>query len=343
MDIFAYAMAKKMLGDSGGGSTVISLTAGRPTKDDPISSIGSDAVINCVNAYAIGEHAFKNFVNLVSATLPKATIIDSYAFSECHKLEVVHAPNVTTVYDGAFNNNDKLKTINTAKLRRVGEYCFYNCLSLESVTLENDDLAFVIMGTSAFHGCTALKNVGILDRIMEVPDGAFRYCKELEYDECSLNVTRIGDSAFEGCSKLKRINVYGVIPHDNGEETVVSDVVLGDSAFADCTSLERIIIGDGYNNNHLTINIGARAFARTPQLRHIVLKRNTVAIIDLTAFEDSYFIYHPEYGTNYGWIYVPSVMYEYYRAGYEETINSLMPGLFDTLFRKIEDYPEICG
>ena len=42
-------------------------------------------------------------------------------------------------------------------------------------------------------------------------------------------------------------------------------------------------------------------------------------------------------------MYVPSVMYEYYRAGYETALNDVMPGFFDILFRKIEDYPSICG
>jgi hypothetical protein len=45
-----------------------------------------------------------------------------------------------------------------------------------------------------------------------------------------------------------------------------------------------------------------------------------------------------------GHIYVPSVMYEYYRAGYESAFEAAgYTGLFSVMFRKIEDYPEICG
>jgi hypothetical protein len=45
-----------------------------------------------------------------------------------------------------------------------------------------------------------------------------------------------------------------------------------------------------------------------------------------------------------GHIYIPSSMYERYRAVYEPGLEDAgLTGLFSIVFRKIEDYPEICG
>jgi hypothetical protein len=65
----------------------------------------------------------------------------------------------------------------------------------------------------------------------------------------------------------------------------------------------------------------------------------------MTAFDESGFLVDPTLNyANKGHIYVPSVMYEYYRAGYEQPLASVLgDGAFDRIVRKIEDYPEICG
>lgn len=76
---------------------------------------------------------------------------------------------------------------------------------------------------------------------------------------------------------------------------------------------------------------------RCLNLKAIILPGSEVCTIDFSALDETPML------TGEGHIYVPSVMYEYYRAGYEAAINELMPGFFDILFRKIEDYPEICG
>jgi hypothetical protein len=60
-------------------------------------------------------------------------------------------------------------------------------------------------------------------------------------------------------------------------------------------------------------------------------------VVDFTALEETPML------TGQGHVYVHTAMYEYYRAGYEAALDTLMPGFFDILFRKIEDYPEICG
>ena len=148
--------------------------------------------------------------------------------------------------------------------------------------------------------------------------------------------------------------------------TLVDPTIIGDSAFANCTSLTSIVLPNVTNINdhlfglevvgggctalksvdlHKATSIGVQAFYGCTSLETLILRTTeTVCVIDFTAFDESAFLYDPETGKNKGHIYVPSVMYEYYRAGYEEALASTLgEGAFDRIVRKIEDYPEICG
>jgi hypothetical protein len=79
-------------------------------------------------------------------------------------------------------------------------------------------------------------------------------------------------------------------------------------------------------------------FYKTSLTTLILRTTETVCVCETSAFAATP-IFRGE-----GHFYVPTVMYEYYRAGYEAPINAAMgAGAFDFLFRKIEDYPEICG
>lgn len=91
-------------------------------------------------------------------------------------------------------------------------------------------------------------------------------------------------------------------------------------------------------------SIGSQAFYGCTSLETLILRTTeTVCVIDLTAFDESGFLIDLS-GTNRGHIYVPAVMYEYYRAGYEQPLASVLgEGAFDRIVRKIEDYPEICN
>jgi hypothetical protein len=124
----------------------------------------------------------------------------------------------------------------------------------------------------------------------------------------------ISESAFSSCDSLKNIffpcvtridqKAFFITPLEKVDFPVVT--YLGASAFSNCVNLTTVII-------------------RTT---------SAVCVAELSAF------YNTPLLTGEGHIYVPASMFEYYRAGYEP---SLEPGFFDVLFRKIEDYPEICG
>jgi hypothetical protein len=101
--------------------------------------------------------------------------------------------------------------------------------------------------------------------------------------------------------------------------------------FLRCTSLTSVDL-------HSATSIGEAAFAYCANLKTVIIRTtSTICEVALNSFGETPIM------QGAGNIYVPASMYEYYRAGYEEPLEELMPGFFSILFRKIEDYPEVCG
>ncbi len=94
----------------------------------------------------------------------------------------------------------------------------------------------------------------------------------------------------------------------------------------DCESLSTIDLASA-------TSIGSMAFRNCITLKALILRTTeTVCVADLSAFDNTPML------TGLGHIYVPAIMYEYYRAGYGPTLDGIMPGFFNILFRRIEDY-----
>lgn len=152
--------------------------------------------------------------------------------------------------------------------------------------------------------------------------------------------TSIGVHSFSGCISLASVNAQAAVTIENdafrGCESLSNLVVpnvttIGDGAFTRCTPLTCVDLP-------AATKIGSLAFENCVNLASIILRTtSTVCVVEIDAFVNTPLM------TGQGHIYVPTAMYEYYRAGYEAALDALMPGFFDILFRKIEDYPEICG
>lgn len=130
------------------------------------------------------------------------------------------------------------------------------------------------------------------------------------------SVESIGRVTFQGCEDLQYVNIPKV-------------TTIGEYAFARCVSLESIDLP-------CAESIGEAAFAGCEKLTTVILRTtSTVCVADLTSFNSTPIM------SGTGHIYVPSSMYEYYRAGYAEALGG--DAYFNAIFRKKEDYPEICG
>ncbi len=120
----------------------------------------------------------------------------------------------------------------------VGDYAFFNCNNLTSVTIPNTATA---IGERTFGNCVNLSNITIPDSILSVGNYAFVDCDNLSNISIGNAVNSIGNSSFSGCDSLKRITI---------PKNVAS---IGTFAFSGCDSLETINV-DSNNVNYSSID-----------------------------------------------------------------------------------------
>ena len=87
----------------------------------------------------------------------------------------------------------------------IGNYAFYNCSSLTSVTIPN---SVTSIGSYAFKGCSGLTSVTIPNSVTYIWDSAFSGCSGLTSVTIGNSVTSIGWYAFANCYELLDVYCY---------------------------------------------------------------------------------------------------------------------------------------
>ena len=94
----------------------------------------------------------------------------------------------------------------------IGEYAFYYCSNLTSVTIPN---SVTSIEEHAFYFCSNLTSVTIPNSVTSIGDYAFDYCN-LTSVTIPNSVTSIGDYAFANCGSLNVIICKSTIPPTTG-------------------------------------------------------------------------------------------------------------------------------
>ncbi|MFA6852098.1 MAG: leucine-rich repeat protein, partial [Bacilli bacterium] len=166
--------------------------------------------------------------------------------------------------------------INNKPVTVIDDYAFYNCYSLEYITIP-DYVTYI--GDSAFESCQSIEEIIIPDGVTSIGSRAFYRCEYLESIILPDSIISIGSSAFEYCSHFKSISIpqsltsisTSTFENCRNLETIVipnSVTHIGDSAFENCDSIASISIPDS------VIYIGISAFAYCSSLQFIILSDN---------------------------------------------------------------------
>ncbi len=140
---------------------------------------------------------------------------------------------------GIFAQVPNLRTLKVgSELVGIGDYAFYGCSALDSITLQN---GLNTIGVGAFADCANIKNVDIdmIAGVAIIGDYAFYNCSALQSFTVPIAVRIIGNSAFEGCINLKTIETNGNIA-DESVNILLGEI--GKRAFKGCESLQSFTI-----------------------------------------------------------------------------------------------------
>ena len=115
----------------------------------------------------------------------------------------------------------------TYSVTSVGNYAFYGCSGLASITIPN---SVTSIGEASFYGCSGLASITIPNSVTSIGDASFYGCSGLASITIPSSVTSIGGFVFQACSGLTNI-------------TIPSSVTsIGLWAFQNCSSLTNITI-----------------------------------------------------------------------------------------------------
>ena len=210
-------------------------------------------------AGSIGNHAFEGCTGLTSVTLRSPDVVSAtYTSSnnfgtifgnqvESYTIMSLLASNpITSIGNYAFYNCSGMTSLSMSSglnaVTSIGQYAFYNCSGLTSVTLPSTVQS---IGNYLFYGCSGLTSVIIPNSVTSIGQYAFSGCSGLTSVTIGSSVTSIGQYAFSGCSSLLLINSEPNTPPQLGAY-VFNNVTTSIPVYLQCGAS----IGDYQNYNN---------------------------------------------------------------------------------------------
>ena len=235
----------------------------------------------------------KNFKAATSITFPETVTEVKNLSSYSETLEkVTFNEGLKIIHDRALQENKKLKYVNIpSTIEEIGDYAFYACKALESVTFP---ASLKKLGQGAYEH-SGVKSVDFTSANPTIGEFSFLCCESLESVNLGTALTNVGSSMFSGAKSLKEV----IIPN-----TVT---MIKSGGFRECESLESIILPTSLKH------IGIGAFTGCKSLVEVVIPYGVTAIEN--AFGDC---------TNLKSLYVPDTVSDRYPVFVSGTDNCIV-------------------
>lgn len=271
----------------------------------------------------VGNRAFMNDKTLTSVYFPNANDIDEYAFLNCENLVEANFPALTNSNTGCFLCCTKLEKVIAPELRSIGPMYFEGCKALTVVDFPKCEY----IHHDAFKGSALI--VANFPNVETLDSNAFDDCKQLrEANFPKIVIVNVG--TFMGCEQLSKVNIPEATSigskafYNTGLTNITLPYVkqIEPYAFKDSKKLEKLDCG-------IAPVFGISVFEGCSSLKAVII-RDTEGIV--TATPDT--MVGSPLLTGGAFIYIPASMWDAYMVYYAD---------YEMLFRKIEDYPEICN
>ena len=170
-------------------------------------------------------------------------------------------------------------------ISHISIFAFYECSGLTSVTIPN---SVTNIGNFAFNNCYGLKNITISNSLSTISSGTFRNCNSLTAISIPNSVTTIVDYAFSGCSGLTSVTLGNSITSIGANAFsgcnkiknlyIDSDICASMSPFSDSKeSVESLVLGNSVTT------LEASAFSGCTALKSVTIP-NSITSIGASAF-----------------------------------------------------------
>ena len=252
----------------------------------PISALSAIATADLkklvlTSGKEISSNTLKSCTGLTSIVIPNSvTSIATSAFAKCSSLISITVESGNTVYYS--NRNCLIETatktlivacknsilLNDGSVTSIGEFAFYGCSGLTSVTIPD---SVTSIGDRAFSHCTNLTSITIGKGVTSIGEFAFNYCDNLENIFVANDNTTYAsqDGILYNKSKTEFIFVPKAITSVIIPDTMTS---IDDSAFESCTKLLSVTIPDSLTS------IGKQAFYGCSNLTSITIPDSVTSI-----------------------------------------------------------------
>lgn len=168
------------------------------------------------------------------------------------------------------------------RVTTIGNYAFYNCSELTSVTIPN---SVTLIGEGVFFYCSNLRQVSIPESVTNMGMYVFYSCPNLQSVVLPSALSFMGDGMFCSCSSLKELVVPELIEDiplrcfyhcDSLRSVTLPEGLLsiGESAFSDCGMLDSVELPQ-----QVTL-IGNKAFYNCKHLKSIVMPQSLDSLGD---------------------------------------------------------------